>query len=106
MTTHVQDTTGNIVEVLTGVLGNSKIASGTPAVTGSLAVTTGLTTILGFSVAPYAATASTANAGCSVSASVAAGVLTIRRWKHTGATTTTLITATAAGTVTWVAVGT
>lgn len=106
MTTHVNDAQGVLSAVVTGSSTANKLLGGSSAATGSVAIATGLTTILGFAVSPVAATASTANAGVVLTATASGGTLTIRRWKHTGVASPTLVTATVAGTVSWIAVGT
>lgn len=80
----------------------------TIAVTASLGVTTGLSTVVGFAVSAVGDTATKANAAIAVTGKLnaTAGQLDLYRWKHTGASTVTLVAATTAGTVSWVAVGT
>jgi hypothetical protein len=86
-----------------GVAAGYKAARGVAAVTGSLAVTTGLTSIV-------AATATlnedAALTGTVVSATFSAGTLTIKVWKPTASGDCTPIAATAAKSVCWTAVGT
>lgn len=107
MTTHFStDVQVDSTSVILGIAAGYKIARGTQVATASAAIATGLTTITGYAVSPIAATATTANAGVVVSAKASSGTLTAYRWKHTNASTTTLVAATTAGTISWIAVGT
>lgn len=98
------DRNGNGVVV--GAADGYAVARGTTAATATAAITTGLTTITGYAVSGVGGTATKANAAVAVTASASSGTLTAKRWKHTGASTATLVAATTAGTVSWVAVGT
>lgn len=91
-----------------GVAGAYKIARGTQIATATALVTTGLSTVVAFAVSPIAASTTTirAAAWASGKAAATAGKLNVYRWKHTGATTVTPVAASAAGTVSWIAVGT
>lgn len=89
-----------------GVASGYAIARGTQAATASAAIATGLTTITGFAITGVGATATKMNAARAFSGATSSGTLTAYRWKHTGASTATLVAATTAGTVAWVAVGT
>lgn len=94
--------------IVQGAAAGYKLARGTQAATASKAISTGLTTVVAAIAAPYAATATAINKAVAVSVKLAAtaGQISVYRWKHTGASTTTLVAATQAGTVHWVAVGT
>lgn len=92
--------------VVQGIAAGYKLARGTQIATASKAIATGLTTITGYAVSAIGNTATKANAAVAVSAAASSGTLTVYRWKHTGATTVTLLAATAAGTVSYVAIGT
>ena len=89
-----------------GIATGYKVARGAQAATASAAIATGLTSIVGYAVSDVGATAAKANYAPHISSAVSSGTLTVYRWKHTGATTATLVAATTAGTVSWVAVGT
>lgn len=89
----------------------SKIARGVSTVTGSATVVTGLATVVAV-VATMQADASLTN-GTAVTATVgdqagtpAAGSVTIKVWKPTGAGDTTPIASAAAVAVNWIAIGT
>ena len=100
---------GNADEIIN--LLNVKIARGTQAVTGTATVVTGLSTVIA-----VVATAQTDPDGvglAEVSATVgdqagtpAAGSVILKCWKVTGTGDATLIAATAAKTVNWIAIGT
>jgi hypothetical protein len=92
--------------MVAGMASGYKLARGSVAATASKAVTTGLSTIVGFAATLVANTATKINQARAVSATASSGTLTIKRWKHTGPSTATLVAATVAGTVEWVAVGT
>jgi hypothetical protein len=83
--------------------GVATFPAGTPA---SQAITTGLTTITGYSATVESSIAAEVNKCVHISGTRSSGTLTLYRWKVTGPSTATLIAATAAGTVSWVAVGT
>ena len=92
-----------------GIAAGYKVARGTVAGTATPSVATGLTTITGYAVSAVAITATAANVAAAVTAKPQAstpGTLAIFRWKITAPSTATLVAATAAGTVSWVAVGT
>jgi len=101
-------TVGGVVvtNAVKGVASGYALARGTQIATSSAAITTGLTTITGFAVSPIGNTATKANAARVVTASASSGTLTVKRYKATGPSTCTLVAATTAGTVSWVAVGT
>lgn len=86
-----------------------KVSRGQSIGTANLTGATGLTTIVGFAIAPLGITGTKINQARVCNAAPQAttpGTLAIKRWKHQGATTATLVAATVAGTVVWVAVGT
>lgn len=90
-----------------GLAAGYKLARGFAVCTASTIITTGLTTITGYAVTPTACdTATKANYAALVSAKVASGTITAYRWKHTGASTPTLVAASTAGNLAWIAVGT
>jgi hypothetical protein len=80
-----------------GVAAGYKLARGSSVATATLLVDTGLSTVVNFAVSPGVATAGAINKGVIVSAKAAAtaGKINIYRWKHTAATTSTLVAATA-----------
>jgi len=106
--TAVSKTAAQINALVIGVAGGYKLARGSSAVTGSASINTGLTTVVDFCAVPYADSAAKANYAVTVSIAdaVAAGYIKVYRWKHTSAGTTTLVAATTAGTINWIAVGT
>ena len=69
-------------------------------------ITTGLTTVVSFSLTSLANTATLANNCALVTGSINSGSIVTKRWKVGGASTTTLEAATAAGSVYWTAIGT
>ena len=69
-------------------------------------IVTGLTTVTAFSLTPMGNTATLANNCVAVTGSLSSGSIVMKRFKHTGASTPTLIAATTGGTVHWIAVGT
>lgn len=92
-----------------GVAAGYKVARGTTVGTATLTAVTGLASIVGFAVTPLGTTATLVNQARVVNAKPQAttpGTLGIKRYKHTAPSTCTLIAATIAGTVGWVAVGT
>lgn len=106
-TTHfLGDVQSNDASVLLGYATGYKLARGSGVATDSLAVVTGLTTIVAFSVTQRGSTGTTINAGVALQGSVSGGTLTIKRYKHTGVASPTLVAATVAGSVDWVAIGT
>lgn len=104
--TEVTTTPANLNLVATGVAAGYKVARGTVSATASKAVTTGLTTILGFALTNNTASATVVNTAPVLSGAISSGTLTVYRWKHTGPSTATLIAATTGGSVAWVAIGT
>lgn len=100
------DKTSALAAVVAGLAAGYKLARGSVAATASAVVATGLTTITGFAVTPLADTATKANTCALATGSASGGNLTLKRWKATNASTTTLIAATTAGTLSWIAVGT
>src|SRR5688572_26570263 len=106
--TDVQDelTTRNAGgSVIYGADSGFKVARGSVIGTATLTAVTGLTTVVGFALAPLGITGTKINQARVCNAAPQAttpGTLTIKRWKHTGATTATLVAATVAGTVQWV----
>jgi hypothetical protein len=100
---------GNINNAVVGVGAAYKLARGTAVGTANLTAATGLTTITGYAVSPVGTTGTAANAAVHIMAKPQAstpGTLAIKRKKHTGPSTATLVAATVVGTVSWVAVGT
>lgn len=89
-----------------GVASGYAVARGTQIATSTAAITTGLTTITGFAVSGVGGTATKANAAVCCTAAASSGTLTVKRYKITAPSTATLVAATTAGTVSWVAVGT
>jgi hypothetical protein len=88
-----------------GLAAGYKLARGSVAATANKAVATGLSSIVGFALAPVAETATKGNLAVLISGKVSGGTLTVYRWKHTGPSTSTLVAATSAGTIDWLAVG-
>jgi len=93
---------------IAGYASGYKIARGEATLTANATVATGLSTVVDFVAVPYADTATKANTSpvVTIADSATAGSILIYRWKHTGASTPTLVASTTAGTVNWVAVGT
>ena len=92
-----------------GVAASYKMARGIVAITATLQQATGLTTVVSWAVVPLCAGTTPANDGMTITAETAAstaGSINIQRWVPTANTTNTLIAATTAGTVGWLAVGT
>ena len=92
-----------------GVAAGYKVARGTSVITGTANVATGLASIAGFAITPLGTTATLVNNARVINAKAQAttpGTLAVQRYKHTAAGDCTLIAATVAGTVAWVAVGT
>lgn len=85
--------------------GGFAITGGFGASITELAVDTGLTTITGFSLTPQAKNAANINKAVTLSGVSSGGTLTIYRWVATMEASSTLIAATAAGTVSWLAFG-
>lgn len=84
-----------------------KIAHGVVAVTGSSTnIATGLAAVEACVVAAKSATAGAALALATWNDGAAAGQISLYVWKPTSATDTTLIAATAAANVSWLAIGT
>jgi len=93
--------------LIQGIAAGYKVARGTVACTASSAINTGLASITGYAVSVVGTTATAVNNACQVSAkNTGAATLTAYRWKHGGASTTTLAAASTAGTVSWIACGT
>lgn len=101
-------TYSQINALVQGVAAGYKLARGSKVVTATASIATGLTTIVGFAITDRANTAAKANYAPHVSGKIGsiAGALKFWRWKHTSAGTTTLVAATSAGTLDWLAVGT
>ncbi|MDD5353005.1 MAG: hypothetical protein PHS93_07600 [Candidatus Omnitrophica bacterium] len=91
---------------MTGYAGGYKIARGTQVATASEAVTTGLTSIVAFATGIESKRATTANYCVLTTGKVSSGTLTIYNWQHKTATASTLVAATSAATINWIAVGT
>ena len=106
--TLVSPTAAQINLLTQGVAAGYKIARGSQSATDTASVATGLTTIVAGFAMSRADTATKANNAALVTASpgVATGALKLYRWKHTGASTPTLVAATTAGVIDWIAVGT
>lgn len=96
----------DIANVVIGVASGYKVARGSSIGTDTIVAATGLTTITGFALSTVGSTGTKVNAALTNTGSASVGNLTISRWKATGASTTTLIASTVAGTVSWVAIGT
>lgn len=100
---------GALTEAVLGAATGYQLARGTVAGTATLTAATGLGTITAFAVAPLGTTGTAINNAHALSAKKQAstpGTLAIKRWKRTSNTNGTLVAATAAGTVSWVAIGT
>jgi hypothetical protein len=82
-----------------------KFAHGTTTLGASLAITTGLTTVDAFFAAVEDGDAADVNKVVKISWTASAGVVTAKGWKHTGASTPTLVAASASATVSWMAFG-
>ncbi len=83
------------------------IASGSVVATAGVTLATGLAAVTKVLVSSGAALAAGANA-CVLAtgkAGAVAGEIALKRWKHTNSTTNTLVAATVAGTLDWIAVG-
>jgi hypothetical protein len=100
-------TLSNVANASAGVASGYKIArsAAAVAVTGTLDVNTGLSTVLGWGVTMESDPDGVTLAAVSAAAG-AAGHITIKCWKVTGTGDATLIAATAAKNVRWVAIGT
>ena len=102
-------TAASINLLVQGVVAGYKVARGNSAGTAAASIATGLSAIVDFVAIPLGASAAKANY-CSlitgVKSTITAGQLLLYRWAHTSAGTTTLVAATTAGTIEWVAVGT
>ena len=96
----------NLNNIIEGAAAGYKIARGSVAATASSAITTGLTTITGYSLNQFADDSTKANVAVAITGDVSGGTLTPYRWKYTGAGDTTLIAATTGGTLYWMAIGT
>lgn len=102
---------GSEVYPASGYASGYRIARGSETVTGTLAagstIDTGLTTVVAFAALDVAADATAANKIIKTSIfSIDGGTVIYRRWKHSGASTPTLVAATDAGVFKWIAVGT
>jgi hypothetical protein len=93
-------------KTVTGVARSYKIARGTVAATASKVIATGLTAVVTYALSMRSSRATTANYASAVTGYFAAANLTAYRWKHKSATNSTLVAATSAGTLDWIAVGT
>jgi hypothetical protein len=82
-------------------------ARGSVAATASASISTGLSTVDAVVVGSEADIAAGANACVLANGKpgVVAGNIKLTRWKHTNSTTNTLVAATTAGTLDWIAVG-
>ncbi len=109
MATHVSgDLQVDGKSVVLGLAAAKRVAGGEVVGTATFNIVTGMGALDGYAVGPVAATASTANAGVAVTFKESAstpGTINVKRWKHSGVASPTLVNATAAGTVSWVAVG-
>ena len=90
----------------TGYAAGYKVARGSHAATVSMAITTGLTTIVAFATGIESKRATTANYCVLTTGKASGGTLTLYNWKHKTATASTLIAATSSATINWIAVGT
>lgn len=106
--TEITPTAAAMNLLVQGLAAGYKLARGTLIATATASVATGLSTVVDFAVTARSNTATKANTAVSVSGikGSIAGALKMYRWKHTGPSTATLIAATTAGTLEWVAVGT
>ena len=82
-----------------------KFAYGTTILGATLAITTGLTGVDAFFAQVEDADAGDVNKLIKVSWTQSAGVVTAKGWKHTGASTVTLVAASASATISWMAFG-
>lgn len=95
-----------------GVLGvgaGYAVARGLKTGTATPKITTGLGTVVAFAVTSVGITATAANACANITAKLQAstpGGIAAYRWKVTAPSTATLVAASVAGTLSWVAVGT
>jgi hypothetical protein len=95
--------------LLGGVAAGYKLARGYAAGTAAASIATGLSTVVDFVATVKGNSAALANACALVTgrkSAITAGQLLLYRWKATSAGTTTLVAATTAGTLEWIAVGT
>lgn len=105
--TEMTKTSPELNKMVEGYAAGYKLARGSVNATANATITTGLTTVVGFSLTPEAdGTGTVTNACAKVDGKISDGNIVAYRWKHTGPTTPTLIAATTAGTIFWVAVGT
>jgi hypothetical protein len=106
--TLVSPTGAQINLLVQGLAAGYKLARGTLIATATASVATGLSTVVDFAVTARADTATKANTASCVTGKKGsiAGALKMWRWKITAPSTATLIAATTAGTLEWIAVGT
>lgn len=101
------DISGQLETVVGGVAAGTKVVGGTIALDGSnpTAITTGLTTVTGFSATLQGAVAP--GLGTSIlTHAISSGTVNVYAWKVTGAGDATLIESTGTETISWTATGT
>lgn len=106
----VTKTAAQINALVVGVAGGYKLARGVAAVTGTATVVTGLTTVVAVIATPQSDPDGVALAAVSATigdqaGAPAAGSVILKCWKVTAVNDATLIAATAAQNVNWIAVG-
>jgi len=89
-----------------GVAAGYHLARGSQAVTTSAAINTGLTSIVEAVATVEGSAVPSAVIAVTCKPNATGATLNVYGWKHTSAATTTLIAATAAATISWIAVGT
>lgn len=99
---------GALTEALLALAGTGKgVVFGTTTLTATLSIVSGLTTIEGFCLTPLGGSAPTAGLYLNgARKATTQGTLLAKRWKATGATTTTPVAATAAGSISYAIWGT
>jgi hypothetical protein len=107
----VTKTAAQINALVAGVAGGYKVARGVAAVTGTGTVVTGLSTVVAVIATPASDPDGVALAAVSAtigdqSGAPAAGSVILKCWKVTAVDNATLIAATAAQNVNWIAIGT
>jgi hypothetical protein len=108
--TAITKTATEINALVGGVAGGYKVARGVAAVTGTETVVTGLTTVVAVIATPQSDLDGDALAGISATigdqaGSPAAGSIILKCWKSNGDGDATLVAATAAKDVNWIAIG-
>jgi len=104
----VSPTASQMNLLVQGLAAGYKMARGSVVATASASVATGLATVVDFIHMVRGNTATLANGCAAVTGKngAIAGTIQMWRWKHTGPSTATLVAATVAGTLNWIAVGT